>query len=86
VRAARFVGGCVSRCDSPATALAEPAGIPSQPPRTQLDVSIVAGATSLEAKNSMSRCSLVIRRSLVAHRIAERCCTVHRSYLERYGT
>jgi LysR family transcriptional regulator for bpeEF and oprC len=59
-------------------------------PEIQLDVSIVAGAMSLEAKNFDVAVFLgdPPDSSLVAHRIAERrfCTVASRSYLERHGT
>lgn len=59
-------------------------------PEIQLDVSIVAGAMSLEAKNFDVAVFLgdPPDSNLVAHRIAERrfCTVAARSYLERHGT
>lgn len=59
-------------------------------PELQLDVSIVAGAMSLEAKNFDVAVYLgdPPDSNLVAHRIAERCfrTVAARSYLERHGT
>ena len=59
-------------------------------PELQLDVSIVAGAMSLEAKIFDVAVFLgdPPDSNLVAHRIAERCfrTVASRSYLERYGT
>jgi LysR family transcriptional regulator for bpeEF and oprC len=58
-------------------------------PELQLDVSIVAGAMSLEAKNFDVAVFLgdPPDSNLVAHRIAERCfrTVASRSYLERHG-
>ncbi|MFN9774208.1 MAG: LysR family transcriptional regulator [Burkholderiales bacterium] len=59
-------------------------------PEIQLDVSIVAGAMSLEARNFDVAVFLgdPPDSNLIAHRIAERrfCTVAARSYLERHGT
>jgi LysR family transcriptional regulator for bpeEF and oprC len=59
-------------------------------PEVQLDISIVAGAMSLEVKNFDVAVFLgdPPDSNLVAHRIAERCfrTVAARSYLERHGT